>query len=88
MAYVPVPSSEGLRRVPVEDLTADELSLLGSYLNAVGKVLSNQDPYAAEEFLGISIGGIPLPTDPDELEDLAFRNELDIDDFYTMPETE
>jgi hypothetical protein len=50
----------------------------------VQRVLGNQDPWAAVEFEGVSIGGIPLPTDPDEIEWLAFAGEFDFDDFYTL----
>jgi hypothetical protein len=70
--------------VPAEDLTQRELSTLGSYLNAVQKVLSNRDPEAATEFEGVTIAGISLPTDPDDLERLAFEGEFDIDEFYTF----
>lgn len=80
---VPVPGSDGLWEVPVDDLSHRELSTLGSYLNAVQKVLSNRDPWAATEFEGETIAGIRLPTDPDEIERLAFEGEFDIDEFYT-----
>jgi hypothetical protein len=80
---VPVPGEDGLWEVPVDDLSSRELSTLGSYLNAVQKVLSNSDPWAASEFEGQSIAGIRLPTDPDVIERLAFEGEFDIDEFYT-----
>ena len=81
---VPVPGEDGLWRVPVDDLTSRELSTLGNYFNAVQKVLSNRDPWAATEFEGETIGGIELPTDPDDIERLAFEGEFDIDEFYTI----
>ncbi len=81
---VPVPGEDGLWSVPAEDLTRRELSTLGSYFNAVQKVLANRDPSAATEFEGLTIAGIRLPTDPDEIERLAFEGEFDIDEFYTI----
>ena len=69
--------------MPVEDLTPWELSTLGLYLNAVQKVLSDRDPWAAIEFEGETIAGISLPTDPYDIERLAFEGEFDIDEFYT-----
>ena len=84
MPTVAVPGRDGLWRVPAEDLTSEELSTLGSYLNAVQKVLANRDPLAATEFEGETIAGISLPTDPDDLERLAFEGEFDIDEFYTI----
>ena len=84
MPNVSVPGRDGLWRVPADDLTPQELSTLGSYLNAVQKVLANRDPWAATEFEGETIAGISLPTDPDEIEQLAFEGEFDIDQFYTF----
>ncbi len=81
---VPVPGDDGMWRVSVDELTSAELSTLGAYFNAVRKVLSNQDPWAATEFEGEVIAGIELPTDPHEIEDLAFEGEFDIDEFYTI----
>jgi hypothetical protein len=81
---VPVPGHDGLWRVSVDELTSEELSTLGSYFNAVRKVLSNRDPWAATEFEGKVIGGIELPTDPNDIEQLAFEGEFDIDEFYTI----
>ena len=83
MPNVPVPGRDGLWRVPADDLTPQERKTLGSYWNAVQKVLTNRDPWAATEFEGETIAGISLPTDPDEIEQLAFEGELDIDQFYT-----
>ena len=84
MPTVPVPGPDGLWAVPAEDLTRRELSTLGSYFNAVQKVLANRDPLAATVFEGVTIAGIRLPTDPDEIERLAFEGEFDIDEFYTF----
>ncbi|TDI55580.1 MAG: hypothetical protein E2O96_04935 [Acidobacteria bacterium] len=84
MPTVPVPGPDGLWPVPVEDLTPRELSTLGSYFNAVQTVLANRHPLAATEFDGVTIAGIRLPTDPDEIERLAFEGEFDIDEFYTF----
>lgn len=81
---VPVPGPDGLWEVDADELTSLELSTLGSYLNAVQKVLSNRDPWAAIEFEGETIAGIRLPTDPDDIERLAFEGEFDIDEFYTF----
>ena len=86
MPTVPVPGRDGLWPVPAEDLTSQELSTLGAYLNSVQKVLANRDPWAATEFEGVTIAGISLPTDPDEIEQLAFEGEFDIDEFYTFDE--
>ncbi len=84
MPTVPVPGHDGLWPVPAEDLTRRELSTLGSYFNAVQKVLANRDQLAATEFEGVTIAGIRLPTDPVEIERLAFEGEFDIDEFYTF----
>ncbi len=84
MPTVPVPGPDGLWPVPAEDLTRGELSTLGSYFNAVQKVLANRDPLAATKFEGVTIAGIRVPTDPDEIERLAFEGEFDIDEFYTF----
>ena len=80
---VPVPGDDGLWRVPADDLTSRDRSTLASYFNAVRKVLSYQDEWAATEFEGEVIAGIELPTDPDVIERLAFEGEFDIDEFYT-----
>jgi hypothetical protein len=84
MATLPVPGRDGVRNVPEDQLSKRERSILGAYYNAVQRVLGNQDPWAAVEFEGVSIGGVPLPTDPDEIEWLAFAGEFDFDDFYTL----
>ena len=81
---VPVPGRDGLWRVSADEVTPTERSILGSYFNAVRKVLSNQDPWAATEFEGEVIAGIELPTDPYEIEQLAFEGEFDIDEFYAV----
>lgn len=81
---VPVPGEDGLWEVSADELTPRERSTLGSYFNAVQKVLSSRDPWAATEFEGETIAGIRLPTDPDLIEQLAFEGEFDIDHFYTI----
>jgi hypothetical protein len=83
MASVPVPGHDGVHNIPADKLSRRERSILGSYYNAVQKVLGNQDPWAATEFEGVSIAGIQLPTDPDDIEWLAWSGEFDFDDFYT-----
>jgi hypothetical protein len=86
MATLPVPGPDGVIRVSVDDLTRAERSMLGSYYNAVQRVLGGQDPHAAAEFEGVEIAGLQLPTDPDVIEDLDDQRAWDIDDFYSSDE--
>ena len=54
MPTVPVLGPDGLWPVPAEDLTRRELSTLGSYFNAVQKVLANRDPLASRGAVELS----------------------------------
>jgi hypothetical protein len=69
-------------RVDVDVPSRPAASLVGSHFNAVGRYLATGDTSYLDPFIGIRIGGVELLTDPDRIEQLAARRELDIDDIY------
>jgi hypothetical protein len=80
--FVPVTSSAGTIWVRALDVTPAERSLLAHHQNAIRSVLENRDPWAALEFEGTTVAGMELVSHPDDIEELADRSDLDIDDFY------
>lgn len=73
-------TSDGIEDVDVSDF--DEASTLGSYWNAVQQFLGTGDVDPLLDFEGIAISGRPLLVDPDAIETLARRGELDFEDIY------
>jgi hypothetical protein len=69
-------------RVDVDVPTPEAASLIGSHFNAVGRYLATGDPRFLTPFRGRRVAGVELLTDPDRIEQLAARRELDIDDIY------
>ena len=86
MSDIPVPGPDGTRKVPADRLTKRQRQTVSLWWNRVPKVLGGQDRHALSEFAGEVIDGVELPTDPDLVEDLGFRGELNIDHFYTEAE--
>jgi hypothetical protein len=69
-------------RVDIDVPTPGAASLIGSHFNAVGRYLATGDASYLDPFIGRRVGGVELLTDPDRIEQLAARRELDIDDIY------
>jgi hypothetical protein len=69
-------------RVDVDVPTRRAASLVGSHFNAVGRFLATGDPSYLDPFIGRRVGGVELLTDPNRIEQLEARRELDIDDIY------
>lgn len=76
-------TTEGVEMVmPLSD---HEASINGSHGNAVKAFINTGDVDALEPFRGVTVGGRPLETDPDELESLARDGELSYEDIYEEP---
>jgi hypothetical protein len=58
-----------------------QASRLGEYWNAVGRAMIGL-PNILADFEDVKIGGKPLETDTDVLEDLYLNGEIDIEDIY------
>ncbi len=71
---------EGLQSVNVG--SSLEASKVGEYMNAVKHFLNTGDTTRLRKFQGKSIAGRPLLTDPQTIENLAFRHELEFEDIY------
>jgi hypothetical protein len=69
-------------RVDVDVRGSRAASLIGRHANAIGRYLATGDPSYLAPFIGTRIGGVELLTDPNRIEQLAARRELDIDDIY------
>jgi hypothetical protein len=74
-----------LTRAGVEDVELETFaarSTVGSYWNAVQRLLYKGETDDLERFEGIRIRGRRLLTDPDEIERHARIGEIDVDDIY------
>jgi hypothetical protein len=83
--YVPAVGPEGVEWLAADSLSELDRSTLGSHLNDIGRFLATADIGYLIEYEGLVIGGIPLLTDPDLIEQYAETGELEIEKFY-MPE--
>jgi hypothetical protein len=83
--YVPVAGPDGVEWVDEDELSPEELSILGGHLAAIGSFLADATPETAErveQFDGIVIAGNTLVTDLDRIEELAAEGQLEIEQFY------
>ena len=80
MARMRILTPDGVKEIEVSD--PKDASTLGSYWNAVRRLLNTGDVQALLDFEGASVAGQPLEVDPDVIEELGFRDELDFDDIY------
>ena len=79
-----VPTTVG--NAPVTVRGSKQASELGKYMSAVGKYLRTGDVEGLGKFVGKSIGGHALITDPDLLSSLAQAGALTLDEIYAVPE--
>lgn len=80
---IPTPSGA----TPVTIKGSPDASRLGKYMSAVGKYLRTGETDALEEFVGQSIAGYSLITDPEQLSSLAQAGALQLDQIYALPES-
>jgi hypothetical protein len=73
-AYVQVPTTSGVRRLPVRGREAD---LVRAYKDALWRYVNTGDDSELVELEGRSVGGYTLLTDAAEIEELIERGELD-----------
>ncbi len=59
-------------------------SLIGKHANAVRKFVETGDVRDLRKFRGETVGGHTLATDPDTLQQLARRGEVDLEDIYDL----
>jgi hypothetical protein len=69
-------------RVDVDVRGSRAASLVGAHHNALSRYLATGDRRLLAPFRGKTVGGVELLTDPDQIEALAARRDLDIDDIY------
>jgi hypothetical protein len=84
MAYVPIVGPDGNVWVPREDLTDEELSMVGAHRHAIGLALGGEAEgiFRLTEFENRVVAGVPLVTDLGQLEDIDEAQRLDIEEFY------
>ncbi|MBM3957534.1 MAG: hypothetical protein FJ313_05730, partial [Gemmatimonadetes bacterium] len=68
-----------------ERLEPPERSVAASHVNHVTAALGSGDFDRLRDYEGVTLGGLPLATDPDTIEDLDDRGDLDFDQFYWDP---
>ena len=66
------------------DVDSDEASLVGSYWSyGVGGFLETGDPARLDFYAGRTVGGYPLMTDPDLVEDFYYdHGHVDFQEYY------
>jgi hypothetical protein len=69
-------------RVDVDVRGSRAASLIGRHFNAISRYLATGDGSMLAPFRGQRVGGVELVSDPNRIEQLAARRELDIDDIY------
>ena len=85
MTRVPVLTSQRARPELKEvDVTPAESSLAGRYWSSgYGRFLATGDVSVLEPFEGETLGGLPLLTDPDLIEDFYFEHgHIDFQEYY------
>jgi hypothetical protein len=78
-----LPTKRGTKTVVIRG--SRKASELGRYLSGIGNFLRSGDTDALDEFVGRSIAGYRLITDPDTLTSLAQAGALQLDDIYATP---
>lgn len=68
--------------VKLLDLSEEERSIAASHVNAATHYRDSGELDRLEPFRGVRVGDFELETDPQELEYLAGRQQLDFEDFY------
>lgn len=90
--HVPIPTWDDDEENPsVLWVDADELSIwerseAARLINAVDRVLSNDDFWALSEWSGQRIGGYLVIDDPYVIQDLEEAGEFEFDEFYWDPD--
>ena len=82
MDYLPIFTPTGAIWVPATDLEWWERSNTAVHKNALVKWLGTNDDSLLEPFVGGTIGGYPLASTPDEVEQLDEAAAFDFDQFY------
>lgn len=75
-------SPEGKRVIVTRGSRA--ASLTGSHWNAIDHYLRTGDASRLRRYRGKTVGGIPLETDPDAIDEWTRRGELEIEDIYAL----
>jgi len=83
---VPIAGPEGLVLVDEDELTEDELSMIGRHHSAIGAFLSEKDPrgLGLAPFKGDVVHGVPLVTDRLTISDLDDDDLLTFESFYEV----
>jgi hypothetical protein len=85
MPRVPVLTKRGGRAELLEaEVDREGASLAGSFWSAgYGRFLETGDVEVLEQFKGKTVGGLPLLTDPDRIEDFYFEHgHIDFQEYY------
>lgn len=82
MAYVPIITPDGVIWVSEDELESRERSVAASHRNHVTIALGTNEWDRLRAFQGVSLGGLPLATDPEAIMELDDRGDLDFDAFY------
>jgi hypothetical protein len=69
-------------RAEVDVRGSGKATLVARHSNAIRAYLASGDPAVLEPFDGREVGGVRLLADPDLIEELYQRRELDLDDIY------
>ena len=77
---MPVLTDEGTVWIEVDG--AEDRSLLGSYWNEIHVFRDTGDLSGLASYEGVEIEGVPLLTDPDQIEFWAYQGELDFPEIY------
>jgi hypothetical protein len=83
--YVPVVTPDGILWVQADELEWHERSAAATHLNRITQALATGDYSPLRDFQGVRLGGLPLATESETLEDLDDRGELMLDAFYWEP---
>jgi hypothetical protein len=75
-------AGKGPREIDIP--TSREASIIARHWNAVKHFLWTGDSRRLARFKGVTVAGRPLETDPDVIERLAGRGELDFEDIYEL----
>jgi hypothetical protein len=83
--YVPVVTPDGVLWVQASELDWYERSTAATHINYVTQGLATGDYGAVQAFRDVRVGGLPLATDRQDIEELADQGDLDFDYFYWDP---
>ena len=82
--YRPMIVYSGGAVVPVDVRGSHKATELSDYHRAVGRYLDDGDEESLRAFYGKTVDGVEYETDPDVLDEMARRGQLDIESIYQL----